>query len=204
VGTLAAEAFPPSASHAPAAATPGAAAVLQRVRLTLDRVMPPFAWRRMEDDARAGAAGAAGGGASGSASAAAPSPPAAKRRRTSSGAAGALTRADVGAPLPGCITFAVGGEQVPALAFAMARASPIIRDALSCAAPDDADPHAPAAVPAVIPLPPLRGLAPAQHAALFRAAVEHAYTGRVHSLPRAELQPLWRLAHALAMDALKA
>jgi hypothetical protein len=202
VGTLAAEAFPP-AGGAPGGGAAAAAAGGRSSRAAQSMppgssVVPAFSWRRAARAPQQQQPQRGRGGAGGSSAA-----PPAKRRRSASGATtaaaaaaapGTLTREDVGAALPGCVTFAVGGERVAALAFVMQRASPLLRDALSVS--DDAA--------VSIPLPPLNDMEPAQQAALFRAAVEHAYTGRIASLPSASLQPLWRLAHALALEGLKA
>jgi hypothetical protein len=210
VGTLAAEAFP-----APAAACGGAAAVPAGTPMywtDTTRVVVPFEWRRSQplrqpQHAAVGtdAATAAGG---------------AKRKRSDSGSEeessdsdgsgdaacgasglsrrrsrGLLRRADVDKPLHGCLPFLVGGSTVYALGLAMQRASPVLADAIgacgggSCTAP--------------IPLPAMHDAPAAQHHALFVAAVEHADTGSVRDLPDESLQPLWRLAHALAMARLK-
>jgi hypothetical protein len=140
-----------------------------------------------------------------------------------------LTAADAGTHFAGCALFAVGGAAVPAFALAMARASPVLRDALDAAARRGSVGGDAAAA---IPLPPLEGMSPAAQRAAFLAAVEFVYTGSVAALqqhaprssssdgsvaadaaaedalflcgPSALLPPLWRLAHALRMDALKA
>jgi hypothetical protein len=111
-----------------------------------------------------------------------------------------LTRADVGAQLHGSVAFVVGGRIVHALGLAMQRASPVLAEAMHAGgvgggSSADAPP---------IPLPPLRDLSDEAHHALFLRAVEHAYTGRVRGLDAGSMAPLWRLAHALAMDDLKA
>jgi hypothetical protein len=55
-----------------------------------------------------------------------------------------------------------------------------------------------------IPLPLPRGVPADQHYAIFRAAVEHAYTGTVAGLDDASLLPLWCLGDHLQMDELRA
>jgi hypothetical protein len=55
-----------------------------------------------------------------------------------------------------------------------------------------------------IPLPLPRGVPADQHYAIFRAAVEHAYTGTVDGLDHASLLPLWCLGDHLQMDELRA
>jgi hypothetical protein len=55
-----------------------------------------------------------------------------------------------------------------------------------------------------IPLPLPGGVSADQHYAIFRAAVEHAYTGMVAGLEDASLLPLWCLGDHLQMDELRA
>jgi hypothetical protein len=54
-----------------------------------------------------------------------------------------------------------------------------------------------------IPLPLPGGVPADQHHAIFRAAVEHAYTGMVEGLDDASLLPLWCVGDHLQMDELR-
>jgi hypothetical protein len=194
LGTLCAEAFPMDVAAAAAGAEGAAHAV----------VVPAFSWRR-----RAGADAASR-----------------KRRRDDDGddvppPHTLLTAADVGTHFAGCALFSVSGAVVPAFALAMARASPVLSEALDTSSSDASG----GAAARPIPLPPLAGMSAAQQHAAFLAAVEHAYTGDVAALrdsggddadaaassvadaeadATALLQPLWRVAHALRMEALQA
>ena len=116
--------------------------------------------------------------------------PAAKRARTASAS---LRAEDVNVKRRDSTVFVIGGEPFYVNGELIEAASPLLRDALHAA--ESLDP---------IPLPAPHGVPAEHHYALFRAAVEHAYTGCIADIAASQLLPLWCLADHLQMASLRA
>jgi hypothetical protein len=193
------------------------------------RVGPAFAWRR---DAHAAAAAAAtlrkprlsGGDAAAASSA---------QHHARAHRHSLLTAADAGTHFAGCAFFAVSGVTVPAFALAMSRASPVLRDALDAAERSGSgggSAATPIALPPLDGVSPAAQHAALLAAVEFvytggvAALQQHAQRSSLDGVtlpdvdadtsaadadalflsgPSALLPPLWRLAHALRMQALK-
>jgi hypothetical protein len=117
-------------------------------------------------------------------------PPAAKRQRT---AGFALRAEDVNAQRRDSTVLLIAGQPFYVNGTAIESKSPVLADALRDATTLDP-----------IPLPLPRGVPAEQHYAVFRAAVEHTYTGTVAAMESALLLPLWCLGDHLQMDELRA
>jgi hypothetical protein len=114
--------------------------------------------------------------------------PLAKRQRTG----GAALRAeDVNVQRRDSTVFLIQGQPFYAVGYAVESKSKVLADALRNAQTLD---------PIALPLP--RGVADTEHYAIFRAAVEHAYTGGVAGVAAASLLPLWCMGDHLQMDEL--
>jgi hypothetical protein len=122
--------------------------------------------------------------------------PPAKRLR-----AGALllTASDVNVRRHDSVTLLLSGEPLYVNAMLIEKASPLLADLISGVAATSA---AGALAPVVVPAP--ADVAPEAFHALMCTAVEHTYTGELREgLPAESLLPLWCVARALQMDALR-